>query len=99
MENKEQETVEDAAKKEYAYYGGSKPSPYNHLMDTNRLAFIRGANWQKQQEVSLLDQENDIDIVGKCANCGVEFHIHKPSHNRTGLLHERRYGIIVSSGS
>lgn len=49
MENKEQETVEQAAEKEYAYYGGSKPSPYNHLMDTNRLAFIREAIWQKEQ--------------------------------------------------
>ena len=25
----------------------------------------------------LLDKNNDIDTVGKCANCGVEFHIHK----------------------
>ena len=25
----------------------------------------------------LLDANNDIDTVGKCANCGVEFHIHK----------------------
>lgn len=26
---------------------------------------------------SLLDADNDIDTVGKCANCGVEYHIHK----------------------
>jgi hypothetical protein len=25
----------------------------------------------------LLDEANDIDTVGKCANCGVEFHVHK----------------------
>lgn len=25
----------------------------------------------------LLDENNDIDTIGKCANCGVEFHIHK----------------------
>ena len=25
----------------------------------------------------LLDKDNDIDTIGKCANCGVEFHIHK----------------------
>lgn len=25
----------------------------------------------------LLFADNDIDVVGKCANCGVEFHIHK----------------------
>jgi hypothetical protein len=31
---------------------------------------------------SLLDQDNDIDIIGKCANCGVEFHIHKPETNK-----------------
>lgn len=25
----------------------------------------------------LLEQDNDIDVVGNCPNCGVEFHIHK----------------------
>ena len=25
----------------------------------------------------MLDEDNDIDTIGKCANCGVEFHIHK----------------------
>lgn len=25
----------------------------------------------------LLEQDNDIDLVGNCPNCGVEFHIHK----------------------
>ena len=25
----------------------------------------------------LLDEANDIDTIGNCANCGVEFHIHK----------------------
>ena len=25
----------------------------------------------------LLTQDNDIEIVGHCGNCGVEFHIHK----------------------
>ena len=25
----------------------------------------------------LLDEDNDIDVVGNCPNCGVEFHIHK----------------------
>ena len=28
----------------------------------------------------LLDKNNDIDTVGKCANCGVEFHIHKSNN-------------------
>jgi len=23
-------------------------------------------------------KDTDIDVVGNCANCGVEFHIHKP---------------------
>lgn len=26
---------------------------------------------------TLLDKNNDIYVVGNCANCGVEFHIHK----------------------
>jgi len=32
--------------------------------------------WQEDYK-KLLNQSNDIDTVGKCANCGVEFHIHK----------------------
>lgn len=26
----------------------------------------------------LLAQDNDIKVVGNCANCGVEYHIHMP---------------------
>jgi hypothetical protein len=32
---------------------------------------------------SLLDEDNDIDTVGICANCGVEFHIHKRNYFET----------------
>lgn len=28
-----------------------------------------------------------IDIVGNCANCGVEFHIHKTNNNRSRVSH------------
>lgn len=31
----------------------------------------------EHQGKDLLLQDNDIDIVGNCANCGIEFHIHK----------------------
>lgn len=27
--------------------------------------------------LSLIDEKNDIEIVGNCSNCGVEYHIHK----------------------
>lgn len=30
---------------------------------------------------------NDIDTVGKCANCGVEFHIHKPLSTQSEAKH------------
>lgn len=36
------------------------------------------AKISKTDTSKLLDANNDIIIVGKCANCGVEFHIHKP---------------------
>lgn len=26
---------------------------------------------------SLLEKPNDIEVIGNCANCGVEYHIHK----------------------
>lgn len=29
-------------------------------------------------ENTIVDKESDIDVIGNCANCGVEYHIHKP---------------------
>lgn len=29
---------------------------------------------------NLLETDNDVTIVGNCANCGVEYHIHTQSH-------------------
>lgn len=76
MEKKEQETLSKASEK-YADRQG-----YHGMAS----AFRDGANWQKGQEDGLLDQENDIDTVGKCANCGVEFHIHKAEKKEQGCF-------------
>lgn len=55
-----------------------------------KKAFIDGAKsnaakeyWQSQlqsqqnKDLKSLEENTDIDTIGKCANCGVEFHIHK----------------------
>ena len=36
----------------------------------------RVTNAEKKKQ-SLLDKNSDIDVIGNCANCGVEYHIHK----------------------
>ncbi len=55
-----------------ALYHLKEEGAWAKLTDENRALIIQyGSN------SLLLNEYNDIDTVGKCANCGVEFHIHK----------------------
>lgn len=50
------------------------------LKSVGLLSFFDKEGGEAQSTVNsslLLDEDNDIDTVGKCANCGVEFHIYK----------------------
>lgn len=53
-----------------------------NTMPIERIAELYPNAWEPASEKDYLAQESgkkkDIDTVGNCANCGVEFHIHKP---------------------
>jgi hypothetical protein len=65
----------------------------------NNPFFPSDMRWNKEDLIKLLedheshlipeiDELSDIDTIGKCANCGVEFHIHKevPEDSTVDLL-------------
>jgi len=71
--------VEEAAKKYIKDYYSEQIMP-----KCVKDAFINGAKspeakeyWQQEKKLKNIIFSDDIDTIGKCAKCGVEFHIHK----------------------
>ncbi len=47
------------------------------LMVIGLLGLSEHLKSELRRKEALLSESTDIDVVGKCANCGVEYHIHK----------------------
>jgi hypothetical protein len=65
------------------------PERDRYLTDSEKQRYIREdiviriiEILTKNDSQGILEQPNDIDTVGTCANCGVEFHIHKPKEEK-----------------